>query len=177
MGKDKFLSSVDKFAHQQSAITNLIANIPLSPSNTVSPVQLIQHIAEKYTLNHKQWITFQIVSSFFLQLIYPEEHSMRMLMTGPGGTGKSHVVLALHTLMSRYGQGHLLRFLAPTGSAAANIDGSTIHKAFGLSIQKKQKGKGNRKPELRKEWKGVWMLLLDESSLCGEQLMCDIDHA
>ncbi|KAH7909516.1 hypothetical protein BJ138DRAFT_977510, partial [Hygrophoropsis aurantiaca] len=63
---------------------------------------------------------------------WSRQEQLHMLLTGPGGTGKSHVVGALHALMSRYGKGHLLRFLAPTGSAAANIDGMTVHKAFGL---------------------------------------------
>ncbi|KAF8586872.1 hypothetical protein K439DRAFT_1296185, partial [Ramaria rubella] len=64
---------------------------------------------------------------------------LRMLMTGPGGTGKTHVVRALNALMSEYRCGHLIRYLAPTGSAAALIDGTTIHK--GLSISVVTKGK------------------------------------
>ncbi|KDQ05683.1 hypothetical protein BOTBODRAFT_89418, partial [Botryobasidium botryosum FD-172 SS1] len=52
---------------------------------------------------------------------------LRMFMTGPGGTGKTHVVKALQALMSLYGCSHCIRFLAPTGTAAALIDGTTIH--------------------------------------------------
>ncbi|KAF8591014.1 hypothetical protein K439DRAFT_1278160, partial [Ramaria rubella] len=58
---------------------------------------------------------------------------VRVLMTGPGGTGKTHVVRTLNALMSKYGCTHLIRYFVPTGSAAALIDGSTIHK--GLSIR------------------------------------------
>jgi len=58
-----------------------------------------------------------------------------MLMTGPGGTGKTHVVKAVQALMQRYGCGHLIRFLAPTGSAASLIDGMTVHKALNIQIR------------------------------------------
>ncbi|KAF8577734.1 hypothetical protein K439DRAFT_1364015 [Ramaria rubella] len=67
-----------------------------------------------------------------------------MLITGPGGTGKTHVVRALNTLMSEYGCGHTICYLAPTGSAAALIDRTTIHKGLSISIVTKGRGKGNR---------------------------------
>jgi hypothetical protein len=35
--------------------------------------------------------------------------------------------------------------LAPTGSAAALIDGMTIHKGLGIKVKSNEKGKGNRK--------------------------------
>lgn len=66
-----------------------------------------------------------------------------MLMTGPGGTGKTHVVKALKDVMAHYGAAHQIRFLAPTGSAAALIDGMTIHKGLGIKVKSNEKGKGN----------------------------------
>ena len=68
---------------------------------------------------------------------------LRMLLTGPGGTGKTHVVKALWGVMAEYGCQHLLRLLAPTGSAASLIEGMTIHKGFGIKV--KSKGKSNCK--------------------------------
>ncbi|KIO18348.1 hypothetical protein M407DRAFT_46632, partial [Tulasnella calospora MUT 4182] len=50
-----------------------------------------------------------------------------MLMMGPGGTGKTWVVKALKALMDFYHQGHRIRYLPPTGSAAALIDGTTVN--------------------------------------------------
>jgi predicted ATPase len=66
-----------------------------------------------------------------------------MLMTGPGGTGKTHVVKAVQQVMSHYGAAHQIHFLAPTGSAASLINGMTIHKGLGIKIKSKEKGKGN----------------------------------
>lgn len=118
-----------------------------------------------------------------------------MLMTGPGGTGKTYVVQAVKMVMAKYGCAHKIRFLAPTGSAASNIDGMTIHKGLGIKLTKKDgRGKGNRavgdssedmtvlvsiqnKVLLREEWKNVDIVLIDEISLTSAQLLCEIDYA
>ncbi|KAA1471061.1 hypothetical protein DENSPDRAFT_775769, partial [Dentipellis sp. KUC8613] len=57
---------------------------------------------------------------------------LRLFMTGPGGTGKTHVVNAVKSLMDMYQCGHRIRLLAPTGSAATLIGGTTCHKGLGL---------------------------------------------
>jgi len=69
-----------------------------------------------------------------------------MLMTGPAGTGKTHVVNAVRALMAKYGDKHSLQMLAPTGFATSLIDGMTIHKGLGIKIKSHQKGKGNQNP-------------------------------
>lgn len=74
-----------------------------------------------------------------------EEEPLRMLMTGPGGTGKSHSIKALKEFMEYYGSGHRLRLLAPTGSAASLIDGMTCHKGLSMKIKKEENcGKRHR---------------------------------
>lgn len=112
-----------------------------------------------------------------------------MLMTGPGGTGKMHVVKAVQAVMKHYGCSHLIRFLAPTGLAAALIDRMTVHKGLGLKIKSVNKGKGNRAlgesaedyslfisvqncTQLWDEWKHVEYLLIDEVSLLSLQVSC-----
>jgi len=47
--------------------------------------------------------------------------------------------------MKRHNSAHLIRFLGPTGTAAKQIGGMTIHKGLGLSIALKPNGRGNRK--------------------------------
>jgi hypothetical protein len=104
------------------------------------------------------------------------------------------MVKAVQAVMQHYGCGHLIRFLAPTGSAAVLIDGMTIHKGLGLKIKSINKGKANRdagamgedysvlisvqnQTQLREEWKNVEYLLIDEVSLLSLQLLAQIDHA
>ncbi len=54
--------------------------------------------------------------------------ALRLFLCGPGGTGKTHVIRSVQEVMKFYGCEHQLRFLAPTGNAAALIDGTTCHK-------------------------------------------------
>ncbi|KAG1837639.1 hypothetical protein DFJ58DRAFT_641546, partial [Suillus subalutaceus] len=152
----------------------------------------------EFSLNDKQWIAFRMISEFFVakyvDKTVAEDQQLRMLMTGPGGTGKTHVVKAVQQVMQHYGCAHLIRFLAPTGSAAALIDNMMVHKGLGIKIKSKNRGKGNRDPgtgtedysvfisvtnrsQLWDEWKNVEFLLLDEVSLVGLQLLVDINHA
>lgn len=168
------------------------------PAEQLTPAEVIQQIGERFQLNEKQWIAFRIIAEHFVHN-YIEKQSdtslpLTMLMTGPGGTGKTHVVKAVRAVMEYYDHGHIIRFLAPTGSAAALIDGMTIHKGLGIKIKANNKGKGNRKPgeslqdysvivsnqnksQLREEWKNVGYLLVDETSLLGLQLLAQLDHA
>lgn len=54
-----------------------------------------------------------------------------ILMHGPGGTGKTFVLKQLITHFADDGETKFV-YLAPTGTAASNINGTTIHSYFGL---------------------------------------------
>ncbi|KAL6309393.1 hypothetical protein BKA93DRAFT_746245 [Sparassis latifolia] len=151
-----------------------------------SPMKVLQSVQTSYSLNAKQACAFQICAKHFIQNYVVKSDTVMeplyLLLTGPGGTGKTHVVKALKELMTYFGCLYQIRFLAPTGSAAALIDGMTIHKGLGLKIQSKTKGKGNRRlgeseqdytvtisvqnrTVLRDEWQRVEFVLIDEISL------------
>ncbi|KAK0470896.1 hypothetical protein IW261DRAFT_1311769, partial [Armillaria novae-zelandiae] len=104
---------------------------------------LIDVTVENFKLNFHQSVAFKIMAhtylkrkglSEFMTCNEPEPYPMRMFLTGPGGTGKTHIIKALISVMERCRDGHAVRFLAPTGSAAALNNGMTVHKAFGLNI-------------------------------------------
>ncbi|KAI5988467.1 hypothetical protein F5J12DRAFT_702651, partial [Pisolithus orientalis] len=99
------------------------------------PSDLLEKIAKQFQLNKKQWLSFQIIADHFIQAHVKQlksQQQLSMQMTGPGGTGKMHVVKAVQHVMDYYCCGHLICFLAPTGSAASLIDGMTVHKALGI---------------------------------------------
>lgn len=176
--------------------TELISNNNQNLTDA-DPESVVTRIGSKYNLNEKQCMAYRIITTYFLQKFVVKKDTPErfcMFMTGPGGTGKTHVVRAVKTVMDHYNCAHLIRFLAPTGSAANLIDGMTIHKGLGIKIQSHRKGKGNREPgenkedlsalisvknrtQLRDEWKNVEFLLVDESSLLSLQLIAQIDHA
>ncbi|KAG1779378.1 hypothetical protein EV702DRAFT_923351, partial [Suillus placidus] len=96
-------------------------------------------IGNDYHLNKKQWVAYWIIAEHFVHSFIEKRDDPPpapiMLMTGPGGTGKTHVVKAVRAVMEYYGYDHIIRFLAPTGSAAALIDGITVHKGLGIKIK------------------------------------------
>lgn len=168
-------------------------------NKTSSAEELINKIGEDHHLQPEQWIAFCIISRHFLEnhitrLASTKKNPLRMLLTGPGGTGKSHVVKAVQKLMEHYRAGHTIRFLAPTGTAASLIDGMTIHKGLGIKVKSAEKGKGNRKlgdnhedysviitarnkTKLRDEWRLVETVMIDECSLLSAELLSEIDAA
>ncbi|KAF9061537.1 hypothetical protein BDP27DRAFT_1173611, partial [Rhodocollybia butyracea] len=97
-----------------------------------------EEVIESFTLNNKQIQAFKIISStvisrhVFGEPEYSNEEPLRMLLTGSGGTGKTRVVNAVKEVMRRYGIDHALRYMAPTGTAASLIGGTTIHKGLGI---------------------------------------------
>jgi hypothetical protein len=169
-----------------------------APAEQLTPSAVINQIGDEFRLNEKQWIAFCIICQHFMDKFIEKRAetcpSLTMLMTGPGGMGKTHVVKAVWAVMEYYGYGHIIRFLAPTGSAATLIDGMMIHKGLGIKIKATNKGKGNCAPgenkedysvsvsnqcktQLWEEWKNVAFLLVDETSLLGLQLLAQFDHA
>ena len=164
--------------------------------------ELLNRIIQEETLNRKQTIAFCIIANSFFKLMDDRKNGINstidskykkylsLLLTGPGGTGKTHVVKAIQRVMEAYGRANNIRFLAPSGAAAALIDGMTIHK--GLFIKVRKKGKGNRVPgesedygiimsvsdkrKIREEFKDVDIVMIDEVSL-SQEILAEIDHA
>jgi hypothetical protein len=127
-------------------------NINLHETRKMSDKDIIAEIGSQFSLNPKQWIAFRIIADHFMARYVNKTQGqcsndqLIMLMTGLGGTGKTHVIKAVQSVMQHYGCTHIIRFLAPTGSAAALIDGMTVHKGLGIKIKSNNKGKGNRNP-------------------------------
>jgi PIF1-like helicase len=167
--------------------------------------ELLNRIIQEETLNRKQTIAFRIIANSFFKLMDDRKHGINspidskyrkylsLLLTGPGGTGKTHVVKAIQRVMEAYGRANNIRFLAPSGAAAALIDGMTIHKGFSIKVRKRGKGKGNRVPgesedysiimslsdkrKIREEFKDVDIVMIDEVSLLSQEILAEIDHA
>lgn len=110
--------------------------------------------------------------------------SLRMILHGEGGTGKSRVLSCLTTLCKSWQRSRALVLLAPTGIAAANIGGQTLHSATGLGSwqpkagsTKSGLGASKRKlDELIKKWASVRMVAIDESSMMDKELLNAVDR-
>lgn len=126
-----------------SSATAQLFSQPLSPRPAVfTPLGNVTSsaIAKEFKLNAKQTAAFIIIADVFmaeLRCIDPADRSrpkqLRMFVGGPGGTGKSEIILALQCLFERNGKSHWLKSSAPTGTASNKINGSTIFSLFGIS--------------------------------------------
>lgn len=121
----------------------------------------MQQIASIFSLNNAQLKAFILVAS---RVTTPNSPPLRMYLGGVGGTGKSQVIKALVAYFALRNEPHRFRVMAPTGSAAAQVDGSTYHSMFGFG---KGQGELSRKRlALLKDLHGPTDLyLLDEISM------------
>jgi hypothetical protein len=140
-------------------------------------------------LNKRQAITFLIICRQ-LDLINRVENGdigqLCQFVGGEGGTGKSRVIEALVELFAKKGLSNRLLITATSGTAAARIDGITIHSACGFS---KDQGTGAdtttdldgvRLPkqaerfvhgQSRMDWQDKDLLVIDEVSMLGARTL------
>jgi hypothetical protein len=133
------------------------------------------------TLNAKQREVFDLYVNQ-----YVDRHTNHLLthLDGVAGTGKSHVIdmvsrhLTYHA--SQRGSSHpgstVLR-AAPTGVAAHNIEGSTLHSLFHLPV------KGPLKPmeearltKVQEAFRDCWLIIGDEKSMIGLSFLGKLDQ-
>ena len=97
----------------------------------------------------------------------------RIFLSGPGGTGKSHVVHLIqrdishffkHTVKPDDNQ-HIVLITAPTVSAAFQIGGSTIHSAFLLHDNFKSKPSWEKRNQMQLKLEHMVLSITDEISM------------
>ncbi|KZP15811.1 hypothetical protein FIBSPDRAFT_700662, partial [Athelia psychrophila] len=81
-------------------------------------------------LNAEQERAFRIIANH-ATCMNPER--LQMHLGGMGGTGKSRVIESLVTFFEARGEAHRFIVVAPTGSAAALLNGSTYHSVLGIN--------------------------------------------
>jgi energy-coupling factor transporter ATP-binding protein EcfA2 len=102
---------------------------------------------------------------------YLREGSGHLFVTGRAGTGKSTLLKALRELLD-----DKMVVVAPTGLAAVNVGGQTIHSFFGLPPRL------IRKDDIRRSrngriMRGLKFLVVDEVSMVRSDIMWAIDQS
>lgn len=114
---------------------------------------------------------------------------LRLFVTGGAGTGKSFLIHILYDLIIRGHRGLLTKpviLTAPTGVAAFNIAGLTVHKALSLPVEH-CRTTGNARVryiklsaaklvEMRAFWYGVRYLIIDEISMVSSDTLRHVDR-
>ena len=107
---------------------------------------------------------------------------LHMLLHGPGGCGKSVVVRAATHVLRQSKKGCIIA--APTGVAAFNINGITLHQCCLLPVVNQSYGKacdmpqpdGQKLATLREIWSKVTVLFVDEISFVSSWMLQRLDQ-
>ena len=97
-----------------------------------------------------------------------------VFFTGAAGTGKSYVLRVLQDIMAHLKRSDSIAFTAPTGVAACNVRGLTIHAWSGIGMGKdpmdQMLSKIMGREEVRKRWLRTEILVIDEISMLSAEL-------
>ena len=118
-----------------------------------------------------------------------KQEGYRIFLSGPGETGKSHTVCLIQRDMSNFFK-HTVKpdddqpivlITAPTGSAAFQIGGSTIHSAFLLHDNFKPKPSWEKRSQMQLKLEHMMLSITDQISMVGfkgfqsmNQTMCTL---
>jgi hypothetical protein len=121
---------------------------------------LIKSSIKTFNLNADQIRAFHIVANHATS---NNTDNLHMYLGGMAGTGKSQVIKALMHFFNQRRENHRFLILAPTGAAAALVNGSTYHSVLGIN-------EGNYSSEknlaqIRANLEGVDYIFLDEVSM------------
>ena len=122
--------------------------------------QTTEDVSKQFKLNKEQDRAFRIVANHACST---DSEQLKMNIAGMAGTGKSQVQKALVEFFKLQKESHRFIIVAPTGSAAALLQGSTYHSIFGISSDSKHIS-GIQLAQV-KERLGVHYVFLDEVSM------------
>ncbi|RHZ79386.1 hypothetical protein Glove_147g55 [Diversispora epigaea] len=133
------------------------------------------------TLNEKQMVVFKRIKSHYRSVLASYEvEALKIIILGTAGTGKSYLIKAIRGLLRQMAGTESkspILMLVPTGVAAFNISGMTIHSALSISVNDSNNLnlKGKRLKQLQERLEGVIYIIIDEKSMIGHQTLALID--
>ncbi|OWT42256.1 ATP-dependent DNA helicase PIF1 [Pochonia chlamydosporia 170] len=147
-----------------------------------------KRLAEVFTLNRRQSIAFLLICRHLDLMQQKEATTIPQLcefIGGEGGTGKSRVIEALVELFRSKSMSNRLLVTATSGTAAARINGITIHSACNFSKDMSRVGRAGEADGVycstvvdryingpsRTEWQEKHLLVIDEVSMLGARTL------
>jgi len=134
-------------------------------------------------LSNDQACVFNIISDHTKKQLQCQNHATQIdpyyiFVTGGAGTGKSFLISVIYEYLLRSSNSQIPVVIktAPTGVAAYNIGGMTLHKAFKLPIDHKYKEEytplnGEALQELRTMFKHIQTVIIDEISMVSYRVL------
>ena len=130
---------------------------------------------------HRHWCKQAVVAMKNGEHVKP----YRVFLSGPGGVGKSHVITLIQSdtirLIKQSGlvesDDVLVLLTAPTGVAAFNVNGMTLHSAFLLGKSRYggfQPLSSEKVKTLRSKLSKLVLLIIDEVSMVGADMLLEV---
>jgi hypothetical protein len=141
-------------------------------------LSLTQLIQETLPLNQKQCLAAKKVLAHAIQhqgkTAVEAQDQMLLYIAGEGGVGKTRVIKAIelgYELLQRKSE---VLLMAPTGAAAYNIGGRTIHNAMSINIY--DRPRLNINSYTYSLWKGKTIMIIDEISMVSLTMLNTINQ-
>jgi len=136
-------------------------------------VNILNAVIQQFNLNREQERAFHIVANL---ATIDNPTQLKMYLGSMGGTGKSQVLKApsLIDFFNERNKSHHIMILAPTGSAAALLNGSTYHSVLGIGSEgNRTRNEQTSQRNVRERLDGVDYIFLDEISMvaCHEHFI------
>ena len=165
-----FMEALDRVSQVMCVDVRSIVESRLRQMHQVS--RPLMSMADILDLEGDQYLAYDRVTSK-LSRHQPGRPGFQAFITGPGGTGKSYLLKAFEQYLT--GRRKTFLKMAPTGIAACNIEGQTIHAALslrasdteGLSFLTSIFQHEEQVNELRK----IQVLIIDEISMVSAGLL------
>jgi ATP-dependent exoDNAse (exonuclease V) alpha subunit len=122
-----------------------------------------------------QYLAFSTLSTAFDQLRSDPLSQRLFFVTGSAGVGKSYLLFAVEDNLKQRRISYLK--LAPTGIAAVNVEGQTIHSALSMTTSNFRNKSTSyltsifNSEEKQTEIKQYWVLLIDEISMVPAEML------
>ena len=103
----------------------------------------------------------------------PSYKPMRATIMGSAGTGKSFIINTIISMVRTLtGSNDTVQIAAPSGAAAFNVQGSTIHNLLGVRVTNPEKGlTDNTKSRLLEQLQRLLVLVIDERSMISSKVL------
>ena len=124
-------------------------------------INVLESVVQKFKLNTEQDRAFRVVAN---HATINNPTQLKMYLGGMGGTGKSQVLKALVEFFKDRNESHRIIIIAPTGSAAALLNGSTYHSVLNIGSDRVRSDITSQS-NVRERLDGVDYIFLDEISM------------
>jgi helitron helicase-like protein/PIF1-like helicase len=135
-------------------------------------------VRETLPLNEKQYLVVKKILTHAIQhhgkSTLEAEDQMLLAVAGEGGVGKTRVIQAVELGFELLQRKDEVLLLAPTGAAAYNIGGRTIHTALGIDLF--DRARPTVKSQTYSLWRGKTTLFIDEISMVSLTMLNTINQ-